>query len=149
MRFQGSGFSVELDADVMDVSGYAFNYPKLGALPPSISLRFEPGAKADMAERASQVVEQRVPSLPNANLRAAPQAQRRGDWEYFTFVVEFGGEDDARLVQKEIQIRVTQPNPTVYVITGTDQLANFPRFEPTYDAFVRSFQPNDVQRLNG
>ncbi len=148
MQFQGSGFSVELDAGVLDVSGYAFSYPKLGDFPPNITLRFERGADADMAERL-QAFHEKLPAYPNAQLRAEPQVARRGDWEYFAFVLEFGGEDgDARLVQKEIQIRVAEPVPTVYIITGTDLVGNFPRFEATYDAFVRSFQPNDVQRLN-
>jgi len=147
MSFQGSGFSIELPPGAMDASAYVFSFPELGELSPNISVRFETGENVDMEARRRQVCERIRDTFPNAVFKVEDETRRRGDWEYFTNVVEFG-EDSQKLCQKELHLKIMNPGPTVYVFSGTDLLENFDEFEPTFDAIVRSFQPNDIQRLN-
>ena len=147
MKFQASGFSVEVPDEAIDASAYTFSYPGLGSLPPNIVIQFEFGDDVDMGARRAEVLERIESSYPQVDIRVQDEVRSRGDWEYFTIVAEFG-EGEARMVQKQLQLRAQQPKPTVYVFSGTDLASNFPVFEPHFDAMVRSFQPNEVQRVN-
>ena len=146
MRFQGSGFSVELPDGVHDASVYTFAYPKAGAHPPSIIVRFEPADEIDLAERMAEVHASLLENYPQPSLDTSGETLRRGEWQYFTHVLEFGG-DELRLTQKEVYILVPAPDRTLYVLSGIDRSDNFKSFEPIYDNFVRTFQPNEIQRL--
>ena len=147
MKFQGSGFTLELPPEVQDASSYCFVFSELGEMPPNLTVQFELGEGVDMQDRRTQVIERVQKNFPNVVVRVQDEVRSREDWEYFTVVAEFG-EDQNRVCQKQLHLRIAQPKPTVYVFSGTDFAGNFATFEPFFDAVVRSFQPNEVQRIN-
>lgn len=147
MKFQGSGFSLELPPGVTDASTYVFTFPDLGELPPNISVRFEQGGGVDMKARREAEVSRLRESLPNPEFWMEDKVRSRGDWQYFTNVVVFG-EEGMRICLKELQLLISEPEPTLYVFAGTDLSDNWPRFEPTFDALIRGFQPNGIQRIS-
>jgi len=147
MKFQASGFSVDVPEDSVDASRYVFVFPELGGLPPNLVIRFEICQDPDMPARREQVLETIRESFPNPYFSLENEVQQRGDWQYFTHVFEFG-EEGQRLRQKELHLHITKPRPTLYIFSGVDQASNFERFEPFFDAMVRSFQPNEIQRIN-
>jgi hypothetical protein len=131
----------------MDASAYTFSFPDLGSLPPNVIIQFELADSVNMNDRRDEVLERIESSYPDAEIRVQDEVRTRGDWEYFTIVAAFG-EGEQRLVQKQLQLRAMQPKPTLYVFSGTDLASNFAVFEPYFDAMVRSFQPNEIQRIN-
>jgi hypothetical protein len=147
MKFQASGFSIDLPPDVHDGTSYCFSFPELGEMPPNMTIQFELGDGVDMAARREEVLERVLGSYPNVDIRVQDEVRSRADWEYFTVVAEFG-EDNLRVCQKQLHLSIAAPKPTVYVFSGTDDAGNFTTFEPFFDAVVRSFQPDDVQRIN-
>ena len=147
MKFQASGFSVDVPDDVVDASAYVFSFPALGGLPPNVTIRFEAAENLDLESRRQEVLERVRDSYVDPVFKLEDPVRSRGDWQYFTFIVEFGDEGQ-RLRQKEMQLRILQPQPTLYVISGTDFGDNFERFESYFDGIVRSFNPNEIQRIN-
>ena len=146
MNFQASGFSLDLPPHAVDSSSYVFVFPDQGDFPPNICIRFQPGAEIDMPEQMVKVRSAMLENLPDALIEGEDKVMNRGDWKYFTHVIEFG-EPTNRMRQKEIHLLVQQPKPTYYVISGVDLADNFVNFEATYDNLVRSFQPNELQRF--
>jgi hypothetical protein len=147
MKFQASGFSVDVPDDVVDASAYVFSFPASGGLPPNVSIRFESGEDLDLESRRQEVLERIRDSYPDPVFKLEDPVRSRGDWQYFTYIVEFGDEGQ-RLRQKEMHLRILQPRPTLYIFSGTDTDENFERFEPYFDSMVRSFNPNEIQRIN-
>jgi hypothetical protein len=147
VKFQASGFSIDVPDGAMDASAYTFSFPALGSFPPNVVIQFELGDGVDMNARREEVLERVESSYPDVEVRVQDEVRTRGDWEYFTIVAAFG-EGEQRMVQKQLQLKAIQPKPTVYVFSGTDLASNFAAFEPYFDAMVRSFQANEVQRLN-
>lgn len=147
MKFQGSGFSIDVPDDAFDASAYVFSFPALGGLPPNVSIRFESGADLELEIHRQEVLERIRDSYPDPQLKLQDPVRSRGDWQYFTVIVDFG-EEGQRLRQKEMYLRILQPRPTLYVFSGTDFAENFERFEPYFDGIVRSFNANEIQRIS-
>jgi hypothetical protein len=147
MKFQASGFAIDLPDGVMDSSSYVFCFPEIGSFTPTVCIRFEVADQVDMDVRLQEVRQTLHDSFPDLALTGETDVRTRGSWRYFTHVAEFG-EPESRMRMKEIQLLIPEPRPTLYVITGTALAADFPKFEPLYDSMVRTFEPNDVQRLN-
>ena len=147
MKFQASGFAIDAPDGAMDGSSYVFSFPEIGSFAPSVCIRFEVADQLDMAARLVEVRQALHDSFPDVVLTGETDVRTRGSWRYFTHVAEFG-DAESRMRMKEIQLLVPEPRPTIYIITGTALAADFPKFEPLYDSMVRTFEPNDVQRIN-
>jgi len=141
MNFKGSGFSVDLPEGAVDVSSYTFSFPDLGSMPPTVTVRREAAAGLDLDQRLKEVHDNLRSNLPNARLVGDEQVKARGNWRYFTHVVDFG-EGDRRVCLKELFVLVEGERRSLFIFSGTDFSENFPRFEPVYDAIVRSFKPD-------
>lgn len=147
MKFQGSGFSVDIPEGALDVSSYAFVFPELGEFAPNLTIRFEPGENVDLEERISDLRETLMSSLENFVVVGEDPVRTRGPWKYSTQVYEYG-QDEHRIRQKQLLLLVTQPTLTLYTVTGTDLAAGYLQSEPVFDEIIRSFDPNTIQRFS-
>ena len=147
MNFQGSGFTIDVPESVIDCSVYTFSLPEIGETAPNFLLRFEVADAVDMNARREEVLERFRDGFDDVLFTTEDEVNSRGDWEYFTIVLQSGPEEQRQCL-KELHLLITQPVPTVYVFSGGAPLDVFPQFESIFDGVVRSFQPNEIQRLN-
>ncbi len=149
MKFQGSGFAVDLPEGAIDASAYAFVFPvsdgEATGFAPNITIRFQ-AFQEDLNEHVEGVAEGMLSALENAALVAKDEVRARGNWRYLTQVIEWG-EGEFRMRQKQLFLVVPEPKPTLYSISGTDFTAQFARSEPIFDQIIRSFDPNGVQSM--
>ena len=143
MNYQGSGFTLDLPDETIDSVAYTFSIPGPDGVALNVLLRTELGEGVDMNARREEVVERFLDGFDDAQFRVEDEVRARGDWQYFTIVLEFGP-DDMRHCLKELHIWIPTLQPTVYVFSGTSPVSSFPSFEPVFDAMVRSFQPGGV-----
>ncbi len=147
MKFQGSGFSIDVPEDAMDASSYAFVFPQLGDFSPNLTIRFESGENVNLEERINAAREALMSSTDDLVVIGEDPVRARGDWKYSTQVYEYG-DAEHRVRQKQLVLLVSEPKPTLYTLTGTDLAVGFPQSEPVFDQIIRSFDPNAIQRIN-
>lgn len=146
MKFQGSGFVIELPEGSLDASSYTFAFPDLGNFSPNLTVRFEAAESVDLDAHVAEVRQSLGSALEEFIVVGEVGVRTRGDWRYATHVVEWGA-SDTRIRQKQLFLWTPKPAPTLYTLTGTDLASGFERSEPVFDAIIRSFQPNEHNRL--
>jgi hypothetical protein len=141
MIYRTSGFDVELPESALDATSYTFLFPELGELPPSLTISREVATGLELSQRRADVHRMLRESLPHAVCRGQTGVKSRGNsWSYFTHTYEYG-EEARRIAYKQVYLRVGGQRPLLYIFSGTDLLDNFRRFEPCFDAVLRSFRP--------
>lgn len=145
MKFQGSGFSVDLPEGAFDLSSYTFAFPELGNFSPNLTVQFEAAESVDLAAHVAGMRENYSSALDDLAVIGEVPVRSRGEWRYTTHVVEWGPAEN-RIRQKQLFLWVPKPAPTLYTLTGTDLASGFERSEPVFDAIMRSFEPNQDNR---
>lgn len=145
MKFQGSGFTVELPEGTADTSSYAFVFPGIGSFSPNLTVRFDPAESLDLQAHVDSVRENYETALDDLAVVGNVPVRSRGEWLYATLVLEWGPADH-RIRQKQLFLWVPGEAPTLYTLTGTDLASSFDKSEPVFDGIMRSFQPNGENR---
>lgn len=146
--FQGSGFAIQLPEDVLDGSSYTFVKNDEAPVPPMLRIT---GARADAvpADMDRYLSDTCAAELAvNRNLEILSIfSHRRDSWHYGIVRLSWGGGPHG-LREQRIYLFVEEPVVRRFVITVTASEANFEGALEYFREAVRSFTPNDVQRLS-
>lgn len=145
--FQGSGFAISLPVGVLDGSSYTFVKDDPSPIPPMlrISCARADAIPADMARFLTDTCAAEAAANPSLEILTST-THRRDAWHYGTVRLSWGKGPQA-LHEQRIYLFVDEPVVRRFVITVTAGEADFEAALRYFRDTIRSFSPNEQQRL--
>ena len=146
-NFQGGGFQLDLPDDIVDASSYVFVQDDGSDSPPI--LRVTSQVVEDIPEDIDAYVAQRIQAERDASsilqlLEAS--SNKRDNWLYGIATVAWGDEPSA-LKERRIYLFVDETPARLFNLSITAPTPAFDEGVAYFAGAIRSFLPNDVQKL--